>query len=374
METRAILDNDAAEVGSSTGDRTEDRRSQEQPLVFISHRHDDKALADVIRQTFLRFSGGSIRIHQSSSAQAEGPQGGRNLTTQLRKLLEEASALILVYTEPAEDWQYCMWECGLATAGAPDTRVVLFECTGQIPKIFEGEVRVNVRDRESVQRFMNEIFTKDQFFPGFGKRTNFKDNGEEVVAAAEELCGQFDKLLFAGEARPPGDWPSAPFIKLSLTFDHLDAIERASEAGSEEARRVTRTTLENEARVVNGDAFAARLLGLAGPESLQGALFGHLVRTWSRRCPNHDLDWVASLSDQVMRAAQDHFPRMVWKMMWSADEDDRGRVYAPALMRAQTRPGRRVKEFGVYFCKFSVNEDRAIEIGAPPAVGVDREG
>ncbi len=344
----------------------QDRRSDPKPLLFISHRHDDKALAEVVRQTFQRFSGGRIKIYQSSSASAHGPSGGRSLTAQLREALKEASALILLYTEPSEDWQYCMWECGLATAGAADTQVVLFECARQIPKVFEGEVRVNVRDADSVQRFMNNVFTKDNFFPGFGKSTDFVENGEEVTAAAQELFTRINQIIFASEARAAGDWPSCPYMKLALTFDQLDTIDQASEIGLEEGRKATRAILDNEATVIGGDAFAARLFGMQGPESLQGATFGDLVRTWSRRCPSPNVDWVAAISDQVMRAAQDQFPSMTWKMMWSADEDDRGRVYAPTVIRVQTRPSRRWKEFGIYFCKFSVRRDGTIEVGSPP--------
>ncbi|MDQ6815450.1 MAG: hypothetical protein M3040_17085, partial [Bacteroidota bacterium] len=85
------------------------------PLLFISHKHSDSKIADVIR-TFVTMSTlGFVDVYQSSTALAEGPKVGRSLNKQLRETLWKASVLILLYTDHEQDWNYCMWECGVAS-------------------------------------------------------------------------------------------------------------------------------------------------------------------------------------------------------------------------------------------------------------------
>ena len=164
--------------------------------------------------------------------------------------------------------------------------------------MFEGEAHVSIRDPEQFLRFINGIFSQPGFFPGYGRSTSFTENGDEVkAAAAEDLFTRMNQLLFGTDTRSPNDWPSCPFLRLAVTFDDLDVIDRASKANPQECAEATRNILEKSATVLRGDAFAARLFGMQGPESLQGANFGELVSTWRGRCPTPTLDWLQSLAD-----------------------------------------------------------------------------
>src|SRR5689334_4569151 len=99
------------------------------PLLFISHRHVDRSIADVLRKFVKDRSGGRITVFQSSSAQAENPRVGRELQQELKQALWSAGVVLLVYTSPEEDWSYCMWECGVATHPAsPETKIVVLQC------------------------------------------------------------------------------------------------------------------------------------------------------------------------------------------------------------------------------------------------------
>src|SRR3954453_8886931 len=104
-------------------------RAVKQPLLFISHRHVDKPIADVLRQFVTERSGGRISVFQSSSAQAEGARVGREVQRELKENLWQAGVIVLIYTSPDEDWSYCMWECGVAThPGSPETKILLLQC------------------------------------------------------------------------------------------------------------------------------------------------------------------------------------------------------------------------------------------------------
>ena len=86
--------------------------SEQKPRIFISHRFDDKPIADVIRRNLARW--GFDDIYQAG-APGSGPRVGDSLTDELREVLEDVDLVILVYTFTDEDWSWCMWECGLAT-------------------------------------------------------------------------------------------------------------------------------------------------------------------------------------------------------------------------------------------------------------------
>lgn len=83
----------------------------EKPVLFISHRHADRAIADTLRKFVQARTSGRISVYQSSSANADGPKHGKNLSQELRQALWRAGAVILIYTNHEQNWSYCMWEC-----------------------------------------------------------------------------------------------------------------------------------------------------------------------------------------------------------------------------------------------------------------------
>jgi hypothetical protein len=159
------------------------------PIFFISHKHADSNIADVIRSFITMSTGGRVTVFQSSSAWADSPKVGRNLNKQLRETLWKTSVVILVYTAPDQDWNYCMWECGVAShPQSPDTKIILFQCAGSSPSLFSEQVNVNVRNLVDIQKFTDELLTAPDFFPGFGGPiTEFQSHGQEVASAAADF-------------------------------------------------------------------------------------------------------------------------------------------------------------------------------------------
>src|SRR5436190_15481127 len=94
-----------------------------EPLVFISHRHADRRIADRLRKFIREKTGNSVEVHQSSSADAQAPRIGHNLKGDLLSALGKSDLLVLIYTGNDRGWDYCMWECGVATHPySPETR------------------------------------------------------------------------------------------------------------------------------------------------------------------------------------------------------------------------------------------------------------
>jgi hypothetical protein len=93
------------------------------PLLFISHKHSDSKIAQVLAAFIEERSNGRVKVHLSSSPDFQGPRYGKGLNSQLRDALWNTDVLILVYTSADQDWSYCMWECGVATTHRPRTQI-----------------------------------------------------------------------------------------------------------------------------------------------------------------------------------------------------------------------------------------------------------
>ena len=155
-------------MSSETMQDTPRMTESARPLLFISHRHADRPIADALRKFVTDRSGGRIAVFQSSSAEAENPRVGRELQKELKEHLWAAGIVILVYTSPEEDWSYCMWECGVAThPQSPETKVVVLQCgsaaAGGLRRCRPGQRPGSGR---AIQKFASEFLTSADFFPG----------------------------------------------------------------------------------------------------------------------------------------------------------------------------------------------------------------
>ena len=68
------------------------------PSLFISHKHSDARIADVLGTFIEAKSTGRVKVHLSSNPDFEGPRFGKGLNAQLRQALWNTDVLILLYT------------------------------------------------------------------------------------------------------------------------------------------------------------------------------------------------------------------------------------------------------------------------------------
>jgi hypothetical protein len=294
--------------------------STESPLLFISHKHGDKKIADVISNFVKMQSGGRVEVHQSSSPWANAPKIGRNLNQELRKALWRARALILIYTNPDHDWNYCMWECGVAShPESADSKLIVFQCAGTVPNLFAEQVNVNTRNLVDIQKFTNEFLTDPTFFPGFdGPITKFHPNGPEVASAAAELS---QKLLQPGilppeKIDPDDEWPAYPFIQFELNQNEVDRIRKS---GARERKQTATEIIQTECLIRKADKYAEQLFGV--PSFSAGMKFKELEDIWIEKHPNSKSKWVDGLSAQILDGVMWRFPTATWQVMQGVNDD-----------------------------------------------------
>jgi hypothetical protein len=346
---------------STAGDVTRSD-SDNKPLFFISHRHEDKPLADALAK-FLRTSSlGQVKVFQSSDAKAEGPKAGGYLTDQLAAVLWKAAVVVLIWTRSDADWAWCMLECGLALhPESPDTRVIVFTCDAALPPQFEGRVAVKIKDHADVQRFANGFLTDPKFLTGFGGpvAAGFHPNDDNVVDAAARLYESLNAIEIAAGKDLADEWPAAPFLRLQLEPEQLEQLAR--EGTSQERLQAALGVLQ-QATIQDADDEAGRIFGRRRPEV--GTPFADLIKAWTDECPGATASWLDALAQQVSKGAEWAFPPLRWELMRSVDDEDNA-VYAPTVNRIRRWPSKRM-QFDVYFQKFTLMPDRkTVKVGIP---------
>jgi hypothetical protein len=325
-----------------------------QPLLFISHRHDDQPIADVMRKFISDRSGGRVTVYQSSSAYADSPRVGRELHRELKENLWTAGVVILIYTSPDEDWSYCMWECGVATGPeSPETKIIVLQCGPRPPSVYTEAVRVVAQDLIDIQKFTNAFLTSRDFFPNNDQAVapGFSANGEQVLDAARQLHGALDEVILADEEGE--DWATVPFLRLQLTYAEVDTIRELDDV---EGRRAVREA----ARVNEIDSEAKRIFGIGRIE--QFSPFSRLIEAWQQGRPGKSTKWVEELCEQIRVGSHWRRPRFGWELMQSADNADRAK-YSPIMSRVRSVPRQRCHQFNVYFSKFETDDNGAVKIG-----------
>ncbi len=339
---------------------TNNQFTDSRPLLFISHRHADKKIADVLSSFVSNRSAGSVEVHQSSSSTAEAPQLGENLRQQLMKYLYKAGVVVMLYTTPDHDWSYCMWECGVALhPESPATRVLLFECAVRSPGPFIDQVRVDARNLVDIQKFTNFFLTQKDFFPGAEKPvTYFHENEPEVIRAAQQLYDELNKVLPPVDENPVEEWPAWPFLQLELSLEKVQLILHTK---PEERLQLATNVIQQECLISEADKVAQQLFGIL--EFSEGMRFQELINIWKNNSSSSQSKWIESLCFQIMKGAIWQFPKLKWELMTGVDNET---WYAPVLNRVRKIPSRSCMQFDIYFYKFDVEADgKSVKVSIP---------
>jgi hypothetical protein len=316
--------------------------------LFISHKHSDACIAQVVADFVESRALGQVSVHISSDPRYKGPRLGRNLNQELCAALYNCDVLLLLYTSADEDWSYCMFECGVATdPQAPRTNIIVFQCGADVPIPFADQLRVNVRDLRDLRKFTKAFFTDPEFFPkaNAALAPNFSEN--RCDEAARQL---HDSMMAPGvlpplEREPVEDVRAWPLLRLEATLTEIDLITQSDEPAALEA---CRQLLLERAFIAYSSSRAPILFGL---DSLpRNMLFGSLVETQAALTPGAIPAWVESCAVQLQRVARRRLTNTRWESFREANGDS---TYTPIVTRMRRMPAEGLVQFDIYFFELS---------------------
>lgn len=316
------------------------------PLIFISHKHTDNAIATVIAKFIKDRSLGNVDVYLSSNWTFEGPRFGPNLNEELMSALWKSDALILVYTSSDQDWSYCMWECGVAAqASSPETRILVFQCGHDVPTPFSTGLRVDVRNPEHLRRFTKQLLTDPKFFPGRTEALAPHVDKDLIEKAALELFDGLKGVL--PDAPSVDEWPAWPFMRIELPKIQADNLEGVTGNRTERKKALNEIVKEHSV-VVKSDGRCAQLFGLAN--LADKTKFKELLKVWQERNHGVEATWFDSCCEQMRIGARREFP-VIWQSSLKGESGDAG--YTPVLSRVKYVPFGATMQFDFYFCNLS---------------------
>lgn len=174
----------------------ENSDSEEQRMVFVSHKHKDKELAKIVGSLLRTLSGFTIDAFVSSSTDSKGPGFGQNIDDELKSALAKTGLVVLVYTDPTENWDWCMWECGVATDpnDTTPTNVVVFTFGGEPPDKYKstrnvsfGKTREKGDAKTAIHPFAIDFCRQENMFPDGGSPVNTSISDAEISDACDKF-------------------------------------------------------------------------------------------------------------------------------------------------------------------------------------------
>ena len=130
--------------------------------IFISHKMPtDTPLAEAIGKNLALYSGNQVKVTHAGQFRY-----GEQWRQRIEQELDEADWLILLYTDPDEDWGFCLYECGyfrhIMENDKGNTKRLITFCRrqGQINDALE-EFNALVVDEKSVYTLLEDIYLKD---------------------------------------------------------------------------------------------------------------------------------------------------------------------------------------------------------------------
>jgi hypothetical protein len=126
--------------------------------VFISHKHDDHALAVEVKKAMEGLSPGLIECFVSGIDITAGMDWRR----EIRSVLARSHLLVLLFTAPSNNWDWCLYETGLYTR-FDRTEVVSVVCMfnpGQVSPGPLADLQGVPADTDRVRAFL-DLFCRE---------------------------------------------------------------------------------------------------------------------------------------------------------------------------------------------------------------------
>ncbi len=313
--------------------------------VFISHKHDDKMIAEVVSDFIKDSTAGKVKVHNSSSTEFGGPGAGKNLTAELKKALAATDVVLLIYTSADVHWDYCMWECGVAVDPCDEhpTNIVVLRCGTDAPAPFADTLSIDLRSRDDVVKLTKQFLTDPEFFPTPREISGYSPEDPAVTKRGEELFDALQEVLPSASKGLDSDLTSATYLRIEIPQKPIEEIEALS--ADDRHQKVHQALIE--ATIVDSDR-AKTLFGFNVDSS---TAVGKVLDDWTSKNPDLEPRWFTSLAGQIDELIRGRYPQVPW-----APYKIEGDIALIPLVSRSRRTASDAMQFDTYF----------IELGPAP--------
>jgi hypothetical protein len=300
--------------------------------VFISHKHDDHAFADTVAAALCSLTG-TIECFVSGADIG----AGTDWNDEIRQALFRSHLLLLLFTNPSSNWDWCLYEAGLYTRFQEDhvcSVVSMFDPERSAPRPLSNLQGVPAT-QEKLEAFLTRLCREtwrvsDDWLRGPLAR---QVKSAQITAAAHQIAQAFPTEQPAGTVYHPC---------------HRVVLDLSSAGPAEEG-------IPEDARVVEGDGATT-----AYTLSLFRAATGTRAKTWGDLLASvggEDAAWRHQLDERYAAALREELFSPTTATLRAFDPEQRQRrYYRPMLLQVTCTPpcvgdgaGRRVQQVTVVF-------------------------
>jgi hypothetical protein len=159
--------------------------------VFISHKNIDKACAVGVKNALNQFSG-DLEFFISGDDIA----AGEDWRLRVRSELKKSDLLMLLFTEPTRDWDWCLYEAGLFSSLDSDefeSVVCIYPPDGDPPDPLVAHQGVPA-NMEAVTQFIRQFITTTEITHR-ERPLNANITDDQIARAADAICTQFGATI-----------------------------------------------------------------------------------------------------------------------------------------------------------------------------------
>jgi len=320
------------------------QKTEAEPVsVFISHRHIDRGLADVFREEISEWCDDGARIYQSSHAES-GSKIGDRLDIAIAEAISQSNLVLLIYTDAPGDYDWCMYECGLAQDPASiDSNIAVFFTTEDLPDPMDNRIGVRLNS-ESIQQFVHDFHRTPEFFARRSEAFSAGVSDKYIKQKADQL----HKKLKNVAPNLAADITIYDRITAGLDLDKVQEIIQAADHGGQQAGfelaheiipqfATVRSYSGDPQEHFNYDTFE------------EAMLLGDLFLRWTQDSEKDaNLFWQKEICEAIAAAILNRPERSIstpFKSLASAY------WLLPLLARFRVIPYEDVYEFDILFCK-----------------------
>ncbi len=153
--------------------------------VFFSYKKKDESAAKEIVTVLRKFAGERLKI--TYAAEFKGDIVGKHWRSKIREEIHHANWFILLFPDPSDDWDWCLYETGLFESQftSADSLICLHHPDTKIPNPIEGYQAVSATIPD-VEAFLDTVYRKDN--PVFGlDAINPHVDDKDIEACAKRI-------------------------------------------------------------------------------------------------------------------------------------------------------------------------------------------
>jgi hypothetical protein len=276
--------------------------------VFISHKHEDHALAVEVKTAMESLNQEFIDCFVSGIDIPAGVDWRR----EIRTVLAKSHVLVLLFTAPSKNWDWCLYETGLYTRfDRSEARAVvcLFSPGGIVPSPL-ADLQGVPAEAGKVRALLDALCRRTWEVSDDWRR------GALAPEIADEQVDEATQAIVEAFRRSGSSSKYYPCHRLVLSLSESDDCTRG---------------IPETARVVEGPhdttGYTMSLFDLAGGEPAK--------RTWGevlRAVDGTEAAWRRELDSHFLQALDEQlFPPIEARMRAGATSRDQARVYRPIL-------------------------------------------